>query len=453
MKVKVSKLTPHPLNLEIYDLSSIEDLMASITEMGLLQNLVIDQDNQVVSGNRRLEAIKRLGWIDVQCDRIEMSPTDAGSYLVHYNKQRVKTCRELLNEVNITLPRYKLGQGKRSDLTSVPQNKGYSARDKVAQDIGISSSQIGKLLFIEKQSPELIDLIDQGILTISQAYLQTRRWKKEEESREPRSRSRSFKESSSFLFYKKSSDTMLEIEDSDADLIFTSPPYWNKRKYTKNGGLGNERYPDDYVQNLTSHLDGCFRVLNETGSFFLNLGDTYQDGNLLNIPHRVILGLQDRGWMLRNTIIWSKTNPKPSSSKTNLTPTYEFIFHLVKELGYKYDQILAPLKHTTRSSHSPRHRNLSSGKSKPSPYIPRNGKNIGDFWTEEIVRSAVVNQFSTDSTTEHPAPFPEDIVTIPLLQTTEQGDLVIDPFMGTGTTGKVANQYGRRFIGYDIQTY
>ena len=161
MKVKVSKLTPHPLNLEIYDLSSIEDLMGSITEMGLLQNLVIDQDNQVVSGNRRLEAIKRLSWTDVQCDRIEMSPSDAGSYLVHYNKQRVKTCRELLNEVNITLPRYKLGQGKRSDLTSVPQNKGYSARDKVAQDIGISSSQIGKLLFIEKQSPELIDLIDQ----------------------------------------------------------------------------------------------------------------------------------------------------------------------------------------------------------------------------------------------------------------------------------------------------
>ena len=132
MKIKVSSLTQLPLNIEIYDLSSIEDLMVSIEEVGLLQNLVIDQDNQVVSGNRRLEAIKRLGWTDVQCDRIEMSPTDAGSYLVHYNKQRVKTCRELLNEVKTVLPHYELGRGKASDLISVPENTSGKAWDKVA---------------------------------------------------------------------------------------------------------------------------------------------------------------------------------------------------------------------------------------------------------------------------------------------------------------------------------
>ena len=78
---------------------------------------------------------------------------------------------------------------------------------------------------------------------------------------------------------------------------------------------------------------------------------------------------------------------------------------------------------------------------------------MGDWWSEEVVRSAVVNQFTNGSSIEHPAPFPESIVTLPVLQTTDEGDLVIDPFMGTGTTGKVANQYGRRFVGYDTHRY
>jgi len=68
-----------------------------------------------------------------------------------------------------------------------------------------------------------------------------------------------------------------------------------------------------------SQVRDCKRVLNDRGSFFLNLGDTFYYGNLQNVPHRVVLKLQEQGWILRNTIIWSKTNPKPSSSKSNLT--------------------------------------------------------------------------------------------------------------------------------------
>ncbi len=87
---------------------------------------------------------------------------------------------------------------------------------------------------------------------------------------------------------------MTEIDDGDVNMIFTSPPYWNKRKYTDEDGLGNEKDPNDYVTRLITHFDDCYRVLNGTGSFFLNLGDTYLDGNLQNIPHRVVLGLQDK---------------------------------------------------------------------------------------------------------------------------------------------------------------
>ena len=78
---------------------------------------------------------------------------------------------------------------------------------------------------------------------------------------------------------------------------------------------------------------------------------------------------------------------------------------------------------------------------------------MGDWWSDEIVRSAVASQTNLTRDNEHPAPFAEDIVTVPLLQTTEEGDLVLDPFMGTGNTGKAANRWGRRFIGYDLKEY
>jgi DNA modification methylase len=205
---------------------------------------------------------------------------------------------------------------------------------------------------------------------------------------------------------------------------------------------------------LINHFQDTYRVLNDRGSFFLNIGDTFDDGNLQNIPHRVVIGLQEKGWVLRNTIIWNKTNPKPSSSKTNLTPSYEFIFHLVKSKDYFYRQVLTEMKDKSKSSLPPRHRNMGQNNvSKVFPYIPRNGKNIGDYWDEGIVQTAVANQFKSTTKTEHPAPFPEQIVILPLLQTTNPNDLVLDTFHGSGTTGKVSTQYGRRFVGYDLKTY
>jgi len=192
-------------------------------------------------------------------------------------------------------------------------------------------------------------------------------------------------------------------------------------------------------------------VLNERGSFFLNLGDTFYNGNLQNVPHRVILKLQDQGWILRNTIIWSKTNPKPSSSKSNLTPSYEFIFHLTKSMEYDYYPTLTILSDKTKPSLPPRHRNVNGSYSKSvSPYLPNiNGKNMGDYWNEDIVRTSVANQ-KLDIEGEHPAPFPEEIITLPILQTSKKFELVLDPFMGSGTVGRSCDKLERKFVGYDL---
>ena len=217
---------------------------------------------------------------------------------------------------------------------------------------------------------------------------------------------------------------------------------------------GIEPKPHQYIENLSNHLKECFRVLNTKGSFFLNIGDTFLDGDLQNIPHQVVLKLKEQGWILRNTIIWSKSNPKPSSTKTNLTPSYEYIFHLVKSKDYLYNQTLTELSTTSKPSLPPRHRNTKSAKSSSiSPYFPNtNGKNMGDFWNEEIVRTSVANQ-KLDIDGEHPAPFPKNIIILPILQTSNVGDLILDPFMGSGTTGRVCDELNRKFVGYDLKEY
>lgn len=454
MKIKVSTLNHHPKNKEIYDLSSINELMESITQVGLLQPLIIDINNQIISGNRRFESIKRLGWEEVDVIEREVKEGEEELLLIHYNKQRIKSFKELINEYLVLDKHYRKGQGKRTDLTSVKSNQG-SSRDIVSNELGISSSQLRRLVFIYRNKPEYIELLDKGILTVNQSYLQIQREIKEKESK----KSKTINSSepiikSNWRFYQKSSDNMIELNEGEVQTVFTSPPYWNKRTYSELKGLGNEKTSEEFVINLSEHLKDCKRVLNDRGSFFLNLGDTFLNGNLQNIPHRVVLKLQEQGWILRNTIIWSKTNPKPSSSKSNLTPSYEFIFHLVKTMDYDYYPTLTKLSDKTKPSLPPRHRSVNGNYSKSvSPYLPNvNGKNMGDYWNEDIVRTSVANQ-KLKIQGEHPAPFPTEIITLPILQTSKKGDLILDPFMGSGTTGRVCDGLERSFVGYDVKKY
>ena len=452
MRFKVSDIKPHPKNSEIYDLSNINDLVKSIDEVGLLQPLILNKNNQILSGHRRFEAIKILKWEEVNVEVRDISENETELYLVHFNKQRVKSTKEILSEHDVLENHFQNRQGMRTDLTSVHPNKSYSKRDEISSQIGVSSSSLGKLLFIRKHNSEHLKMIDKGVLTINQSYVQTQREVNENSSREKRNRVGV--EIHKWRFYQKSSDNMDELRDGEVQTIFTSPPYWNKRLYSDEGGLGNEKTSEEFVVNLSNHFKDCKRVLRDKGSFFLNLGDTFLNGDLQNVPHRVIDRLKSDGWILRNTIIWSKTNPKPSSSKSNLTPSYEFIFHLVKSKDYLYNRTPTKLNSDSKISLPPRHRKSDGTYSSTiSPYLPKSeGKNMGDFWNEEIVRTAVANQnLGIDG--EHLAPFPKQIITLPILQTSEIGDLVLDPFCGSGNVGKVCDVLERNFVGYDLNNY
>jgi len=464
-KVPVSLLSHHPINRSIYTLSSIDDLMRSIDEMGLLQPLVIDQNNYVISGNRRLKSIQKLGWKSVSVEQISVADDEVVPLIISYNHQRVKSTREILNEYAALEKIHGSGQGRRTDLiTSGKSTKGSVARDIIAEKVGVSSSQMGRLLFIQKTDPDFVDHVDAGTLTINQAYTALKKRVADTSIISTKSGSADSVESDDYTFHHKSSYRMDEVEDESVQLVFTSPPYWNQRKYSDGNevSLGQEDTPEEYVSTLVDHLDDVERVLRNDGSFFLVLGDKFLDQNLLNLPHRVAISLQEKGWIQRQSIVWRKTNPKMSSSKSNLSSSYEMIFHFTKTTKYLYQPIRIPA--AGNKGNPPEigkvmpkigHNNLMYDKTDHSyhPYIIDGKKGLTDFWTEDVVATAVASNNRNNDKKSHPAVFPHKLVVLPLLQTTRKNDLVCDPFSGANTTGDVCREYGRRFVGYDVKIY
>ena len=122
------------------------------------------------------------------------------------------------------------------------------------------------------------------------------------------------------------------------DFAMTSPPYWGKREY-HNGGIGLERGYVEFIAHLLNIFAEVKRVLKESGSFWLNIGDTYSEKRLLGIPWRLAIKMTDeQGWTLRNSIVWNKVKGGPDNTLDRLRNVHEDVFHFVKNpRGYYYD--------------------------------------------------------------------------------------------------------------------
>ena len=233
------------------------------------------------------------------------------------------------------------------------------------------------------------------------------------------------------------------LPNNSINLIITSPPYFGCRVYG-NETFGREEHPLNYVDKLVNFFVSLKRILHTEGSFYLNIGDVYfgtkgfirnkgsyvrktdhnykehkivkQDGKylqykqLLMLPERIAIGMQENGWILRNKIIWEKPNPCPSYSSDRRLPVYEYIFHFVKSKKYYFDYNTAKkLNH---------HRDI------------------------------VVN--GIEPFKKHQASFPLSLIK-PLIQTTsKEGDVVFDPFIGSGTTAVASLELNRKYVGFEI---
>jgi len=252
------------------------------------------------------------------------------------------------------------------------------------------------------------------------------------------------------------------IPSESVDCIVTSPPYYGQRDYNVDGQIGNEKTPEEYIDNLTKIFSECKRVLKDSGTLWLNLGDKYSNGNLLGMPWRVAIALQADGWVLRNDIIWQKPNAMPHSAKNRLTPDHEYIFFFTKKSkGYFYDQDAIREQHVTFSKES----KMKGGRNHfgKKGGTPENGKNKGNSnlhdarWDQAFhpkgrnkrtVWSISLSKFRG----AHFAVFPEKLVEPCILAGCPKNGLVMDPFFGAGTTGCVALRNERNYLGLEINT-
>ncbi|HLN26118.1 MAG TPA: site-specific DNA-methyltransferase [Gemmataceae bacterium] len=222
----------------------------------------------------------------------------------------------------------------------------------------------------------------------------------------------------------------------------TSPPYWSLRNYHIAGQIGLELSVKEYIQNLVMVFEHVRRVLREDGTLWLNIGDSYTSGgrtwrapdkknpvramdirpptpeglkpkDLIGVPWRLAFALQEAGWYLRADIIWNKPNCQPESVKDRPTRCHEYLFLFSKNERYLYD---------SKALRGPNERNL---------------RTVWDINTQAYKGA-------------HFATFPPAVVEPCLTLGSREGDLVLDPFIGSGTTGLVALNMNRRFVGVEL---
>ncbi|MHB9149802.1 MAG: DNA-methyltransferase [Thermoleophilia bacterium] len=294
------------------------------------------------------------------------------------------------------------------------------------------------------------------------------------------------------------------LPEQSVDCVITSPPYFQLRNYQHPEQLGLERHVDDWVHNLLLVGRELRRLLKPSGAFWLNLGDGYStasaDGaavkSLLLAHERLALALLTDGWILRNKVVWAKTNPMPTSVRDRLSCTHEVVYFFTRERRYFFDLDAIRVPHTSRPSRvrvpgrpawsvPPEWRGPASGtntgldrlKAKGLAGHPL-GKNPGDVWSLA----------TTNYRGAHHAVFPEKLAERPLLATCPEkvcnrcgvpwrrqpartlghlavrGELqascgcrggtrpglVLDPFLGSGTVAAVAARLGRSWLGIEI---
>lgn len=283
-------------------------------------------------------------------------------------------------------------------------------------------------------------------------------------------------------------ETLAELEPNSAQCCVTSPPYYGLRDYGHDGQIGLEQTPDEYVAEMVQVFDQVKRVLSDDGVLFLNLGDSYcgcsvgsfngggfkdisavngtrnmsgvkTSGNLdkvkacassgikpkdlIGIPWRVAFALQQDGWYLRQDIIWHKPNPMPESVTDRCTKAHEYVFLLSKSARYYWDQeqIREPIKmqegDTVRAPKLGSHR--ADGNYKlvtEKAYETIKGANKRSVWSIG----------SEPYSGAHFATMPPKLAETCILAGSKAGDTVLDPFGGSGTTGMVAIENGRKAI-------
>lgn len=298
-------------------------------------------------------------------------------------------------------------------------------------------------------------------------------------------------------------EVMRKIPSNSVDLVITSPPYYKQRDYGK-GGLGHEKKVEEYIAGLLEIFKECVRVIKDSGAIVFNIGDKYEDGNLLLVPYRFAIAVgQETNVRLLNEVTWVKTNPVPKQDKRKLIPSSEPFFIFVKSNKYFFDKdaflghmdyvrkkangngenvgkgyfnlieasdLSADQKQQCRERLQEVIWEVKTGKIEgfrlkikgihAEPYggqnggrkihLDRDGFTVIKIYGKSLKRDIIESPVETIKGNIHPAIYPEYIVQEFLKLLTRKNDVVLDPFLGSGTTAMVAKKMERNYIGIEV---
>jgi site-specific DNA-methyltransferase (adenine-specific) len=291
------------------------------------------------------------------------------------------------------------------------------------------------------------------------------------------------------------------IPDNSVNLVITSPPYYQQRDY--GGGIGNEEDVEAYIGKLVQIMRECVRVIRSDGNIIFNLGDKYDNGSLQLIPYRFAIATTKLDLVkLVNEITWVKKNPTPRQYKRRLVSSTEPFFHFVKSDHYFYNLDAYQKSHTSKkkkdrsnstvgqryfklieesdlTDQQKQHarqellkviQEVKSGKIEglrmkirdihSEPFggqaggrqiqLEKNGFTIIRLHGDRIKRDVIDVAVESIKAIKHPAIYPVDLIIELLYLLSREGDIVLDPFMGSGSTAIACHQTGRRYIGFDL---
>ena len=266
-----------------------------------------------------------------------------------------------------------------------------------------------------------------------------------------------------------------------AQTCVTSPPYYGLRDYGHDGQIGLEETPEDYIKAMVEVFRCVWDVLEDDGTLWLNIGDSYcgtgskgewvdpknpegrsgqavsktqklvgyKSKDLIGIPWMLAFALRADGWYLRQDIIWHKPNPMPESVTDRCTKAHEYIFLMSKSQKYYYDHEEIKEQSTSKSE-GIRFGGNKYGDDDDQKYATKSG-NVSKEYDKANKRS-VWTVSTKPYAGAHFAVFPSDLIEPCILAGAPVGGIVLDPFMGSGTTAQVAQNLGRKYLGCELNT-
>ena len=447
------------LNQSIVDLYStpenFEDMKANIKEFGVIQPILVNRSNMVViSGNLRLQIVRELGYEVVPVIFCELTVDELNIIALSTNKQRKKSKLDIFNEMEFIKKYFNIGQGSRTDLN--PQLKEEADRKKSAMS-GITKYEQDQMKKAEKLSTELfgdlaidvlkseISNLDSGKGSINSLVKRLEKQANDQVNRQAVPDSYELNLGDVKVFNHTCED-MFELADKTVTSIVTSPPYFAMRDYGNGESeLGLESDRNKYLNNLINIFNECKRVLKDDGSLMVNINEKVENGSYRGVVHQFVGAMLNNGWDLNDEIIWLKNNPVYTVGNRTVR-SHEYIFHFIKKgcKSFYYDTELA------KKVSDPNGFCVYGTDNKPKFFSGMDFR--GNVLRTNVANTGELRKQCKDAgfILTHSATFPLSVPTLLVLLTSKPGDLVVDPFNGTGSVGEVCRYSGRNSVGYEL---